>query len=522
MKNCLRNIIFCLLICLVFDIDSYSQTNTRINSNGYNTFYYPNGKVASEGLMKNGEPDGYWKAYYVTGVLKSEGNRRNAMLDSTWVFYMETADTLEVINYQLGKKTGFSYNYETITEKNNVSRHYLKSKELYLDDKKEGPSYYYYPSGKVRQIINYKNGKKQGTGKEFDEKGTVITLYEYHNDYMTSREFINRVNEKGQKAGTWKTFYTDGKLKEEDNYKNGVLDGTTKMYSDKGNLINERAYREGKIIEEGIQMKVEAIELITYYDDGVTIKRKGIYLDEIPVGFHYFYNTAGKPEKSIRYNNNGIRTGEGPVDETEKRTGEWKLYFETGELRAQGQFANDRQNGEWKFYFQDGKTEQTGNFNNGVMEGEWKWYFPSGNILREEVYAKSKPNGMSVQYSDSAAIIAKGEYIEGEREGPWIENVGKVREEGSYIMGSKNGMWKTYYNDGQLYHSGNFVQGSPDGRHVFYYPDGTLKEEQYYVMGRRDKNWKKYYENGALFLTITYRNDEEIRINGIRIENVRK
>jgi len=83
-------------------------------------------------------------------------------------------------------------------------------------------------------------------------------------------------------------------------------------------------------------------------------------------------------------------------------------------------------------------------------------------------------------------------------------------------------MWKTYYNDGQLYHAGNFVQGVPDGRHVFYYPDGTLKEEQYYVMGRRDKNWKKYYENGALFLTITYRNDEEIRINGIRIDDVRK
>jgi len=37
-------------------------------------------------------------------------------------------------------------------------------------------------------------------------------------------------------------------------------------------------------------------------------------------------------------------------------------------------------------------------------------------------------------------------------------------------------------------------------------------------MGRRDKNWKKYYENGGLFLTITYRNDQEIRINGMRIE----
>jgi len=129
---------------------------------------------------------------------------------------------------------------------------------------------------------------------------------------------------------------------------------------------------------------------------------------------------------------------------------------------------------------------------------------------------------MSVQYSDSATIISKGEYRDGEREGFWIENIGNIREEGSYIMGAKEGVWKSYQLDGQLYHSGAFVQGNPDGRHVFYYPDGTLKEEQYYVMGHRVKNWKKYYEDGNLFLTITYNNDQEVRINGIRIDRYKK
>ncbi len=523
MNKCLINIAFCFFTCFVFLNHSYSQTN-KTDPNGYNTIYYPNGKVASEGLMRNGKPDGYWKTYYITGTIKSEGNRRNSLLDSTWVFYTETADTLEIIHYQLGKKSGYTYNYGTITEKNNVSKHYLKSKELYLDDKKEGPSYYYYPSGKIQLVINHKNGKKQGIAKELDENGTVITMYEYHNDYMISREFINRINDKEQKAGAWKSFYDDGTVKQEDIYKNGLLDGTTKMFSPKGNVINERSYREGKIIEEGIQLKVEPIDLITYYDDGVTIKSKELYLDSIPIGEHIFYNKEGKPEKSIRYSRQGTgnRTAEGPVDENEKRTGEWKNYFETGELRSSGKFINDRQNGEWKYFLQNGKIEQIGNFNNGVMEGEWKWYFPSGKLLREEIYVKGKPNGTCTQYSDSATIVAKGEYIEGGREGPWIENVGDSREEGSYIMGLKNGMWKTYYNDGQLHHAGNFVQGSPDGRHVFYYPNGILKEEQYYVMGRRDKNWKKYYENGSLFLTITYRNDDEIRINGIRIEDIRR
>lgn len=511
-----------MVFYITFAHVSAQTNNTQVNPNGYNTFYYPNGKVASEGLMKDGKPDGYWKTYYVTGTLKSEGNRRNSLLDSIWIFYTETADTMEIINYMLGKKSGYYYTYGNILQKNNVSQHYLKSKELYLNDKREGSAYYYFPSGKVQQIINYRNGRKQGTAKEFDEKGTVITLFEYHDDYMISREFVNRANEKGQKTGVWKSFYDDGKVKEETIYKNGILDGTMKMYSERGNLINERSYRDGKLIDEGVQMKVEAIELITYYNDGVTIKRKGIYLDSIPIGMHIYYNSSGNPEKAIRYNEKGVRTAEGPVGETEKREGRWNVYFETGELRAKGSYLNDRQHGEWKYYFLDGAVEQTGNLQNGVMYGEWKWYYPNGKILREEIYAKGRPNGLMVQYSDSAFIVAKGDYVEGEREGDWIENTGDVHEEGRYIMGLKNGVWKTYYDDGKLYHKGNFVQGNPDGKHEFYYPDGVLKEEQYYVMGRRDKNWKKYYENGSLFLTITYRNDEEIRINGIRIEDVRR
>ena len=512
-------IVVFLLICPFFLTNIFAQTNTNINPNGYNIFYYPNtNRVSSEGMMRNGQPDGWWKNYHPTGVMSSEGNRINHLLDSIWVFYTHTGDTAQIINYSLNKKSGYHYQFETVTERNQVSKHYLKSKELYYDDKREGPAYYYYPSGNIRQIINYRNGKRQGPSKVYDENGTVITLYEYINDYVTSYEFVNRVNAQGEKHGTWITFYPDGTKKEEEYYKNGVLDGATRMYSEKGSPIGGRTYRDGKIIEEGIQLTVEPMELTTYYDDGVTIMRKGTYLDSIPIGDHYFYNSSGVPEKAIRYNEKGIRVREGPVNENSRRTGRWEFFFETGELRASGNFVNDYQHGEWDFYFQNRKKEQTGNFNNGIMVGEWRWYFPSGNLLREEIYVRGRPHGLSIQYSDSATIVAKGEYVDGEREGFWIEHVGHAREEGNYVMGLKNGMWKTYHKDGQPYHAGNFVQGDADGRHVFYYPDGTLKEEQYYVMGRRDKNWKKYYENGGLFLTITYRNDVEIRINGMRIE----
>ena len=73
--------------------------------------YYPNGQVSSEGFVKNGKPDGYWRTYYVTGIIKSEGKRTQTLLDSTWVFYDQLGQVTEEINYQLGKRSGYTYKY---------------------------------------------------------------------------------------------------------------------------------------------------------------------------------------------------------------------------------------------------------------------------------------------------------------------------------------------------------------------------------------------------------------------------
>ena len=516
MKYRFGNIVFWVLVCLTANV--FAQTNIP---DGHHRTYFPSGRVSSEGMIRNGQPDGYWKTYWPTGILRSEGNRVNSLLDSTWVFYTVTGDTAEIINYRLGRRSGYTYRFETSVERNQVSRHFLASRELFIDDRREGQSYYFFPNGNIRQTTNFRNGRRQGISKEFDENGTVITIFEYHNDHMIGRQSVNRLNAQGERVGTWKTFHPDGNLKEEKYYRNGLLHGVSRMLSERGIVINERVYREGQLVEEGIQMRVEPIALTSYHEDGVTIRKSGLYLDSIPIGVHIFFNRDGIPERAIHYNSHGVRIAEGPIDENENRTGEWKTYFETGELRASGRRVSDRQHGEWTFYSQDGSRFQVGNFNNGVMEGKWTWFFPSGNIFREEYMARGVPNGLSIQYSDSATIVTQGEFLDGEREGFWIEHVGDIREEGSYIMGLRDGVWRAYHRDGQLFHTGSFIQGIPDGRHLFYFPDGTLKEEQNYVMGRRHRNWRKFYENGALFLTVTYNNDVEIRINGVRVDNIR-
>ena len=53
---------------------------------------------------------------------------------------------------------------------------------------------------------------------------------------------------------------------------------------------------------------------------------------------------------------------------------------------------------------------------------------------------------------------------------------------------------------------------------MLYYEDGKLKEERYYQGGLRVKTWKKYDEDGKVILTVSYRNDTELSINGVKIK----
>ena len=194
-----------------------------VPKNGFVQFFYPNNQISSEGWMKEGEPDGYWTTYYVTGVKKSEGKRTNLLLDSLWTFYNNKGDTLQKISYMFGKKNGYYevYSYENQSEGHEYG--IVVSRELYVNDKREGISRYYYENGGLKSEVSFVNGKRQGLIKEYSKDGMIQSMVYYHNGYITDREEINRTDKDGIKQGVWKEFYQDGKLKNERNYNDGML-----------------------------------------------------------------------------------------------------------------------------------------------------------------------------------------------------------------------------------------------------------------------------------------------------------
>ena len=504
-----------LLIVFWASFTVYAQTN-KVNPNGHNIFYYENGKISSEGDMRNGKPDGFWKTFYPSGILKSEGNRFNYELDSLWIFYNEHGDTLQKIDYKNGKKNGYFSTYEYVYNKDKTSGG-LVSKELYLNDVKQGTSYYY-EKGVIYKSINYKNGKKQGLSKEFDSSGRIIAITEYSNDYIINRERINNIDRSGLKQGVWKSFHSNNKVAVESNYLNDSLSGYYKEFDMSGKIIKLVKYLHGTLLTDSISEEINPIKWVEDYYDNGKIKFRGGYKEGLPVGMHKEYTRDGTVTQAKEYDETGTLSAEGTVDENDKKQGTWTYYYETGETKAKGEYKDNLKTGEWIFYYEDGKIEQRGKYVKNKASGLWTWYYRNGNKWREENLVKGVEEGSLTEYNKDGIEILKGEYVDGEREGLWKYYNGDATEEGNYQGGLQNGIWKGWFSNGKLSYEMNFVQGVPDGKFKIYYNNGQVREAGVYSMGSREKNWYKYDMEGVLYLTITYKNDKEIKLNGVKIK----
>lgn len=507
---------FLKIILLFLPVMLFAQRDQKINENGYNTFYYDNGKVSSEGTMREGKPDGYWKTYSLNGAIKSEGNRKDFQLDSIWKFYNEQGKLAFEFNYKKGKKNGLKKTFDT-------KEKFLITAENFENDIKQGnTTIYYKPSEalgkaeKVKQTIPFINGKEEGTGLEYAPDSMIITITDYKMGFIQKEEKINRRDAKNLKQGVWKEFYPTGVLKQEVTYSDDKMNGYLKEYSTTGSLLNTTKYINGALqtnVPELAKLDVKT----EYYDNG-QVRFTRTYKDDVAEGIHREFSPEGKVVGAKVYVE-GILTAEGILDTAGRQQGIWKEFHPDGKLKSKGEYINSKRVGEWVFYHPNEKVEQKGTYDKkGRAQGSWKWFYESGNLLLEENYRNDLLDGAMTEYSDSGKVVTKGEYLDGQKEGPWMLELQGYREEGSYKADKRDGEWKHYFTDnGKLRFIGKFVDGVPDGIQIFYYSNGNERQTGKYAGGLKEGDWKFYDETGYLFLTIVFKNDIEIRFDGIKV-----
>lgn len=494
------------LVALFIGNPVFSQD--KVNPDGYNTFYFPGGKLSSEGELKNGKPEGVWKAYYENGRLKSIGNRINHLLEGEWTFYNDSGKVMARYMYSAGKKSG--------VQKEFFENGSILSEELVVDNVRNGPMIFYNEKGGIIKTVPYVNGVESGVAKEFAEDGRIITLTIYDKGYFKKEEKINRLDKFGMKQGTWKEFYINEKVKTESTFKDNLLDGVYREYGEDGMVTKMEIYRNGKLVEQNQETKVK-LEIKRDYHVGGYVKSSVNIRDGLKEGIYRLYDTTGKVVESRLYERGDV-VAEGIIDEFGKEQGPWKFLYPDKSIKAEGNYKNGKREGLWKFYYKGKKIQQEGNYRNGMPDGEWKWYYPSGNILREEMYAEGKEEGLSKEYNEEGKVIAEGEYSSGLKDGEWKIQNGGYSARGKFIDGRETGVWIQVFPNGKKAFEGEFTDGVENGTHKFFYNSGRIREERNYKQGLPDGTWRIFDETGELILTTFYQGGEEQRIDGVKLK----
>ena len=112
-------------------------------------------------------------------------------------------------------------------------------------------------------------------------------------------------------------------------------------------------------------------------------------------------------------------------------------------------------------YYSSGKLLSIINYEDGIRNGSCKyfWDFGAWAIMSESNYKNGKLIGTSKSYNKQGALIEEGNY--------------KYTEKGVYSR--KDGVWKTYFENGQLKME-SIIKDDIQLEWISYYPNGELNQ----------------------------------------------
>lgn len=369
------------------------------------TYTYDTGEKMSEGMIENGKYQGAWTFFHKNGKMLSKGSFYNDLRDGDWEWYSEEGVLTETGSYQKGSEHGTWINY--------YANQAIKDSMAYVNGRVNGKYVAYYEDGKsIYQIGEYKNGLREGLWQTFYESGQVSSEGSYKKDeyvgkwviYWENGEIYQDILYDGQKAklqtltaedgtllvengnGIYKSYSDDNKtLLQEGEYRNGEKTGVWKSYYVNGKEREEGHYKEGvyRITNAWDQQGTQTVKegsgkYVSYHEDGESVYETGEVKDGLLDGLWLTYFSDGTT-KSIE-----SRFKEG------KREGPMKDYYESGNLYMEGEFTNGERNGKWIWYNEDGSVSSSVTYKNDLKEGVQIINDKYGVFCRKETYSNGE------------------------------------------------------------------------------------------------------------------------------------
>ena len=266
--------------------------------------------------------------------------------------------------------------------------------------KMEGMYKEYYESGKLLMESHFSNNKENGAEKIYYENGKISSIKNYKD---------------GKANGEYIEYYTNGKLKLKGSYKNGLRNGEFKTYLMNSKSAGSMFYKNGKEIKSTLTAYMKEDVFFNFPDEmeaqiniGDEKSKDLIKTMEEHGGYHMLgidNYPNGRVMRVVPYNQQGIYDGE------------FRQYYESGQLAQKGSYKNGLGQGEYIWYYEEGSIRQKAFYKDDKIEGQVLWYFPSGKIAQTVNYVNGKREGELIEYYENRKIKEKRFYINDKEEG---------------------------------------------------------------------------------------------------------
>jgi antitoxin component YwqK of YwqJK toxin-antitoxin module len=193
---------------------------------------------------------------------------------------------------------------------------------------------------------------------------------------MFAQSSYNKLDDKGNKNGLWKGYYSDTK-----------------------NIKYEGTFDHGK-----------EVGLFTFYDNTKT---------KIIIATREF-NPNDNSAYTIFYDPLKNKVSEGKVV-NKLYEGQWKYYHKASKvIMTIENYTKGKLEGLRSVFYASGKIAEETMYKNGLKNGPYNKYTESGIIIEESNYKNNEFDGLAIfRDADDGTIVSKGKFVNGKKAGIW-------------------------------------------------------------------------------------------------------
>lgn len=457
----------------------YFEKNDKVE--GPAEIYYPCGSLREKVMYKDGKAEGAGETYFVNGKVEKKYHYSSGDLDGEYTTYYADGKIQSRYTNRQGKAEGL---YTYYSPEGRIIR-----KGEYSGDEMNGPWKYYQNNGKIDREGSYRNGTGTGEWLFYNRKGELI-----------ERRFLG---EDGKVTGD-NTFYHNDKPYLVYTYNKGMTVKAT-YYDPEGKVLGSSGkpdgnfpfksyYRTGELNSEGQMKKGETHGKVKYYYRHGGLRSEFTYDNGVLEGEGIEYFKSGSKKSVANYVKGQLH-------------GYYRLYYENRQVKEEGWFQEGKRQQQWLTWYPDGKLEDDSYYLNDEIVEEFKEHAVDGRLIASTVYKDGVVSSLTT-------YNARGEVNSTEKQDGRKRTVvtrfanGKPKGSSDFVCGKYEGEMKRWYPDGSQYITYSILNGQRHGLYRYYGVLKNLESEGRYLYGSRDGVWKGFYDDGKPEYT-GYYNDND-------------